>query len=104
MSKNAGVDAGSGKGLHKSRFACRRGMNQIKIWKAKLDYLVVRQTHKHKSRFACRSGMNQIKIWEAKLDYLVVRQRHEQKCGSGWREREGSAQIQVCMPQRDESD
>jgi hypothetical protein len=42
--------------------------------------------------------MNQIKIWEAKLDYLVVRQTHEQKSGDGCREREGSAQIQLCMP------
>jgi hypothetical protein len=56
------------------------------------------------TEFACRSRMYQIKIWEAKLDYLVVRQTHEQKCGSGWREWEGSAQIQVFMPQQDESD
>ena len=69
-------------------------MNQIKIWEANLDYLVVRQTDEHKSRFACRSGMNQIKIWEAKLDYLVVRQTHEHKYRSRCQEREGSTQIQ----------
>jgi len=45
-----------------------------------------------------------MKIWEAKLDYLVVRQTHEHKSGSGCRQREGSAQIRVCMPQRDVSD
>jgi hypothetical protein len=37
---------------HKSRFACRSGMNQNKIWEVKLDYLVVRQTHEQK----CGSG------------------------------------------------
>jgi hypothetical protein len=48
--------------------------------------------------------MNQIKIWEAKLDYLIVRQTHEHKYGTECREREGSAQIQLCMPTWDELD
>jgi hypothetical protein len=38
------------------------------------------------------------------LDYLVVRQTDEHKYGSVCREREGSAQIQVCMPTWDEVD
>jgi hypothetical protein len=42
--------------------------------------------------------MSGIRIWKAKLDYLVVRQRDMEKYGSACREREGSVQIQVCMP------
>jgi hypothetical protein len=56
------------------------------------------------TEFACHSRMNHIKIWKAKLDYLVVRQTHEQKSGSGCRQQEGAAQIQVFMLRWDESD
>jgi hypothetical protein len=43
VSLSPGVDAGSGKSRHKSRFSCRHGMNRIKIWKAKLDYCRARR-------------------------------------------------------------
>jgi hypothetical protein len=65
---------------------------------------LVRQTDESKSTLACSTGMGWIKKWELELDYLVVRQTDEQKYGSGCRQREGSAQIQVFMPTWDELD
>jgi hypothetical protein len=39
----------------------RSGMNQVKVWEAKLDYLVVRQTDGKKSR-ECIPGVGSVGI------------------------------------------
>jgi hypothetical protein len=56
----------------KSKFACRSGMDQIKIREAKLDYLVVRHTHEYKSGSRCREweGSAQIRVCMPTWDKL----------------------------------
>ena len=46
----SGITCWHWEGSAEAAFVCHSGMNQIKIWEAKLDYLVVRQTDESKSR------------------------------------------------------